>query len=157
MDRQSQFSKCGGFTLIELTIVILIMGIMTATVAPKYIDSTARFRGKSAAKRIQADLMYARQVAMNQGVSQEVNFSLPSNTYSMPTVPDPNGSATSYSVDLSSTAYPATIVAVDLGGTSIVIFDRHGQPDAGGYVTVESGSHQYSVNLNQVTGRTTVL
>lgn len=33
-------NKSSGFTLIELVIVVILLGIMAATVAPKYIDLT---------------------------------------------------------------------------------------------------------------------
>jgi Tfp pilus assembly protein FimT len=142
--------------LAELTIVVLIIGIFAAVGAPKYADSTALFRAEAAAKRIAADLKYARQAAMDQGVSKQVTFAVSSDSYSMPDVPDPDRSALAYVVDLSRTAYPASIVTVDFSGTAAVTFDRYGQPDSTGYVTVESSTYQYHVDVDGVTGDVTV-
>jgi len=36
---QSDIASCRGFTLIELVVTILILGIITATVAPKFFDA----------------------------------------------------------------------------------------------------------------------
>ena len=153
---QRRHRRRHGFSLAELTIVVLIMGIFAAVSVPNYAESISRFRVQAAAKRIAADLMYARQVAMNQGVSKQITFAIPTNSYSMPNVPDPDRSALAYSVALSTTAYPATILAVDFGGSVSVTFDRHGQPDPAGYVTVESSVYQYQVDVDGVTGGVTV-
>lgn len=156
MPHQRRCRHHGGFSLPELTIVVLIIGILAAAGIPRYADSITRFRADAAAKRIAADLMYVRQIAMNQGASKQVTFNISGNRYSMPAVPDPNRSALTYSVKLSSTAYPATITAANFGGTANVTFDRFGQPNATGYVTVTSGSYQETINLDAVTGRVTI-
>tara|TARA_R110000744_G_scaffold76431_8_gene151472 strand:- start:3757 stop:4272 length:516 start_codon:yes stop_codon:yes gene_type:complete len=41
----NSFSKQKGFTLIELVVVIVILGILAATAAPKFIDLTGDARG----------------------------------------------------------------------------------------------------------------
>ena len=135
---------------------MLIFGIFAAVAVPRFGESISRFRAKAAANRIASDLMYARQEAMNQGVSQPVTFVIASNSYSMPNALHPDKTAQTYSVDLSSTEYPASITAVDFGSSATVTFDISGQPDSAGYVTVDSGQYQNTVDLDVITGRATV-
>lgn len=144
--------RTDAFTLVELIVVILIMGILVAVAAPVYSRSLSRYQAKAAIKRIASDLSYARQSAMNLGTSQAVEFSISTNSYSMPHAPNPNSSAIGYSVDLDSSSYPVAIATVDFGGTASVTFDMYGQPNTAGNIKVESGGFQEGVVLDAVTG-----
>ncbi len=54
--------KQAGFTLIELVVVIVILGILAATAAPKFIDLTGDARG-STVEAVKASLFSARDMA----------------------------------------------------------------------------------------------
>ena len=56
-------SRRCAFTFIELVIVLLVMGILTAVAAPKFFDSLLFHRVESAARRVKADLELARTQA----------------------------------------------------------------------------------------------
>ncbi len=49
-----------GFTMMDLVITMLIIGILAAVAAPKFVDSLHRMRAEAAAKRIMVDLSYAQ-------------------------------------------------------------------------------------------------
>lgn len=69
------FGERKGFTLIELILVLVIMGLLTSLVAPA-ITSLAGLKIKTAARRIAAGLRYARSQAVTTGSDYQVVFNL---------------------------------------------------------------------------------
>ncbi|MBA6389745.1 prepilin-type N-terminal cleavage/methylation domain-containing protein [Colwellia sp. BRX10-3] len=74
----NSFSKQTGFTLIELVVVIVILGILAATAAPKFIDLTGDARG-AVIKGVQGsvnsaiNMAHAKALVSNQtGATGEV-------------------------------------------------------------------------------------
>jgi MSHA pilin protein MshA len=71
--------KTRGFTLIELIVVILILGILAAIAAPKFVDITGQARAASlnglrAAVSSASTLANALQVAQNLGSGSSVTI-----------------------------------------------------------------------------------
>lgn len=54
---------CGGFTLIELVTVLVILGIVSAVVAPRLFDNTV-FTERGYADDVAASLRYAQRIAI---------------------------------------------------------------------------------------------
>jgi type II secretion system protein H len=140
------------FTLVEMVIVVLIIGILTASAAPRMAGTIRSSRLDAACRRIQADLAWARQSAINKSAAQTVAFTPASGTYAIATAADLDRPAAAYSVSLSSAPYSCTIVSATLGADSNVIFDRFGVPDSGGTVVVGAGGSTKTVTLNANTG-----
>lgn len=67
-------NRQGGFTLIELMIVVAIVGVTSALAVPSYIDWNARYQLRQAATEIQNQLSVARISAMSR--NSVVNVSL---------------------------------------------------------------------------------
>ena len=173
MDRV--FRRVRGIALAELVIVVLILGILAAVAGPKYADVVSRVRVNSAARRVAADLNMARRMAMTQGVSQRVHFSLfefPPNDdkYELMDYNDMDHPGRLYAVELGKTTYPAKLISVQFTNANGFVaprrvrFNMYGQPESGrppgdpmaplvaGSVTLAAGSHERKVVIDPVTG-----
>ena len=153
MHRQGQRRA---FTLIELVIVVLIMGIMAAAGVPRFVDSLSCHRVEAAAKRVLADLKLARSQAKQGSVNQSVQFTPSTDSYSLPGLDDMDHPARTYAVKLSDGPFQATIVSADFGGDAEIIFDGYGVPDSGGSVVLAVGGQQRTITVDATSGKAKV-
>ena len=140
----------------ELVVVILTLAILAAAAAPRLSSSLNRLQAESAARRIRADLAWARQRAIAGSSTVTVQFSPASHSYQIPALPDLNHPGQPYAVQLASPPYHALLLSAALGGDADVAFSRFGQADSGGTITVRSGSFQQTVTVAADSGRATI-
>src|SRR5262245_51703406 len=69
------------FTFVELVVVLLIMSILAAVAAPKFIRSLDYSRLESAARRLKIDLEQVRRAAQLKSRTETITFS--GSTYSL--------------------------------------------------------------------------
>ena len=144
------------FTLIELVIVVMIIGIASAIAVPRFAGAMRDVQLEAAGKRVAADLRYARQYAKTKGTTQSVVFTPASDSYTLPGVNDIDHPSQAFAVDLTLGEYPATIVSASFGsGGTTIVFDMYGRPDNGGTVTVGLGSDQQVITVDGTTGKVT--
>jgi prepilin-type N-terminal cleavage/methylation domain-containing protein len=142
------------FTIIELLIVVIIMGILTAVTAPTFFNSLLFHRVESAARRVKADLELARTQARLTSASQTVTFANSTYTLSNTTSLDKPGAI--YSVDLKKEPYSLDGATPNFSSAAIVTFDGYGTPTSGGTVVLVAKAHACTVTLNGTTGDVTI-
>jgi prepilin-type N-terminal cleavage/methylation domain-containing protein len=143
------------FTLVELLIVMLVMGIMTAVATPAFMDSLLFHRVESAARRIKADLELARHTARLTSTTQSITFTGLTYTVSggiknldNPTQP--------YLVDLAAPPYELSDVTANFNGDQSLSFNGYGAPSSWGTIFLTNKRHQCIVQLDPTTGNVTI-
>ena len=136
-----------GFTLVELTVVALVLGIVTAAAVPTFVSSIMYHRAESAAVRVKRDLELARQMAITRSMSYSVEFT--AGVYKIPNLDSLDHAGQSYEVDLSRPPHSVQVESVDFGGETSVTFNGYGVPSSSGTVVLRTGSHQRQIDMNE--------
>ena len=72
-----------GFSLLELIVVLVIIGVVSAFVGPRLVGSMSNMNLRTASKRIAALLRYARSQAVSQGSDCVASFDFEGNRVSL--------------------------------------------------------------------------
>jgi prepilin-type N-terminal cleavage/methylation domain-containing protein len=152
---RQKFRSSPAFTLVETTIVLLILSILAAVAMPGYSLALARYRVAVTEQRILADLSLAQAVAKTSSAGQSVLFNVSSNNYQLTNYAGPLGGTaqSTYTVSLATDPYDATLVSASFNSTAQLSYDRFGQPSAGGTIVVQVGSYQKTITISSSTGK----
>jgi prepilin-type N-terminal cleavage/methylation domain-containing protein len=147
-----------GFSLAELVIVLLVIGIFAAAAAPKFADALSAHRVDMAAHRLAADLRAAQAQAKARSATQSVVFVLPpnGNHYELVGMKNPDRPAESYIVRLSEAPYHATLVSVSLEGNTALRFNGHGLSDCAATIVLGSGARTRTVRVERDAGTVSI-
>lgn len=145
-----------GFTLIDLTITVLIMGVVAATASPKFAALLTSYTAEAAARRIAADLNYAASAAAQTSQSVTVNFDLAGDSYSVAGVDSPDHPGAAWAVSLTTGGMNVDLVSADFAAAQAVTFNAHGRPNNPGSIVLSSGSDSATIIVDAATGRATV-
>ena len=141
------------FSLIELVMVMVIFATVAAIAVPRYSGALTRYRADAVARRITADLNWARSLARQTRQTVVVNFDVSNNQLSIPAAADPDHPANTYSIDFDTEPYRSRIVSANFAGTAQVSFDGFGVPDNAGAVVVGGTEVQRSIVVPADTGK----
>lgn len=139
-------------TLLELTIVIVIIAIVSTMAVPRYADAMVRQRVSAAARRLAADLNLARREARVAGASRTIKLDLTRDSYVVDGMSDPDHPSRVYVVDLSVAPYEADLLSTTLGEDATLTYDAYGLPDRGGSIILRVGGEYASVTVNAACG-----
>ncbi|MCK4648243.1 type II secretion system protein [bacterium] len=155
-----------GFTFIELVIVILLIGILTAAIGPRILHLQDSFKVEAAAEQIANHIRLAqsRAIAEHPSTGTEkfgVGFDIkPANLYSVydqdgeaVTNPLKGGSYSLWGIDFDT---DEQLKGVAIDDTTLiehqVDFDALGRPSSGGKVTISKGSSICYIGVAAETG-----
>jgi Tfp pilus assembly protein FimT len=130
----------GAFSLLELTIVMLIVTVAAAVAVPRFADASARGRVRAAADRLVADIELARRSAHARSQDHVVDFPAAHDAYRFG--PD-SGQATTVRLDIS--PYGASVESAAFGAGRTLRFTPLGTPSAAGAVVLRVGDYVCAV------------
>jgi prepilin-type N-terminal cleavage/methylation domain-containing protein len=145
------------YTVIELIIVVLVIGVLAAAATPAFLDSLLFHRVESAAGRVKTDLEYLRQTARLTSRTQSMTFTgLPASAQYEVDVPaggtpmrDLNFRTDPYVVELWKPPFEISFVGLTelVGDQDTISFDGYGRPVSKAKITLRIKDHERSVVL----------
>jgi type II secretion system protein H len=145
-----------GYTLLELIIVVVILGVIAAIAAPRLAMSAESKRVHTAAKRLAADLGTARTSAMATSSPRTVTISLTDAKYSISNISDIDRMGMQYMVDLGRDPYGVTVDSMTAGTGGVIVFNASGGVSRGGTIVLRRGDERRNVVIDPSTGKARV-
>lgn len=145
-----------GIALLDLTMAVLIVGILAAVATPRFFATLDSHRSLAAARKVAADLQYARQCALSGSREQVVRFTLSSSTYTMDGIPESGKASSVWTVRLSESPWLSTVSSMTAGNSGVLRFNHLGLPDRAGSIVVARGGSQRTVSIDGSTGKAAV-
>ncbi len=155
-------SRRSAMSLIEVTLVIFVIGILAAVAAPRFADSVRAIRLEAAARQLAAHIDYIRSVAINEGRTTELVCDNILHTYGSTSVDSPELTGKLLNVSMQQDFDPTFTLTADFDATTRLSFDFEGVPHVGatamtqGTIEVGSGSDKFAVMIAAGTGATSV-
>lgn len=172
--RESPCLPRPAFTLTEVIIVVLILGIMASAAAPIFSKSLERYRLESVAQRLVVDLRAARTLARISGRNVTVQLDLQNHMYAIPGLKSLDGPDQTYTVDLNSIPYGCPLDEVtwqswaemetvknlviesenpvQQSSSLELVFDRFEAVDQGGQIVLRRGTQTRTIAITSASG-----
>ncbi len=150
MSRQGTLEDEHGFTLVELLLAIIIMGIVFAIANSMWFGAIEARRVDSATNQLAADLRQAHTRAINRLVDQTVTLTAGNSEYTMP------GGVAEDLDDNNSAGAVGDVVSVAAASTIVFKGDGSAQVTGANPITVratDNTGNNHTIGINLVTSR----
>ena len=159
-----------GFTLFELLVVLIVIGLITSLVGPRLIKSMNRRNIDSTARQISAALRYARSGAVSEKTPYRARFDMDADRLTIERFrsseeEDPSDRAVSpYGEPRAYTLAPGIHFkkglslsgeTIDAGAFEIVFFPAGGT-SGGEIILTDEEKRSFSISVDMITGSVTV-
>jgi prepilin-type N-terminal cleavage/methylation domain-containing protein len=142
------------FSLLELTAVVLIIGILAAVATPNWAAVLSKYRADAAAQRVVTDLARAQSLAYSTSTTQTLSVNVAQSSYQIIGLRGLDRASSTYAVDLTAEPYRSSITSASFAGATQISFDGYGQPTvANGSVVVASGGQTRTITVDPTTGK----
>jgi len=147
--------QTAAFTIVEMVVVLLILGVLAAAAIPTFYQSLMYHRLEGAARRVKLDLQQLQQTARTKSTAQTMTFAGATYTLSagVQGLDRPSGS---YVVNLAASPYQVDSVAVNFGGPTAISFDGYGNPSVGGTIALSLNGKGRTITIDGNTGNVTL-
>jgi len=166
------------YTLVEVLVVVTMLGIAGAMVAPS-LGQTGALRIQAAVRMIVSDITFAQMDALGYQEQRAIYFDVDKNQYTLIQVNgttidpvndalyEPKGPGQRYIISLDDEKYGGTVIeSASFDGDSTLIYDEMGGPVAapgtstlsdGGSIILSGPLSRYRIDIAAFTGRVTVV
>jgi len=154
-ERTDKRNAACGFSLLELVLVLVIIGIIASVTVPRVAKALAVQRLEAAANRIAADIALTQRQARITSVAKKIGFEVDSNRYGLSGVRHLDRASAIYTVNLADEPYGTELISADFDGDAELIFDGYGVPDSGGVLLISCGVESIQITVAAETGAVT--
>ncbi|MBL8990837.1 MAG: GspH/FimT family protein, partial [Phycisphaerae bacterium] len=142
-----------GLSLVEITLVVAIVAVVSAVALPRFGGSNADARLRAAALRVERDVALARQHAV--ATSKPVTISFSSSGYAIPGLTSLDRRAATYTASLSEEPFRVTLTMIKFGSGNTLTFDMHGTPSSNGTLQLTTAGRNVTLLIDDQIGRVT--
>ncbi len=140
------------FSLVELALTMVIVGLIAAIAVPRYADAQARYRVDAAAQRVIADLAFAQSRAKTRSKAITATFDPAAETMIITGVAGNDNRDADYLTDFADTPYTADLVSADFAGNPTLTYTGYGTPISGGTIVLAAGNNTRTITVDPSTG-----
>lgn len=146
----TRFPRSGGFTLLELVVVLFLLGLLYGLAAPMLRDGSTGLDMKTASRQLAAGLRKTRSIAVTEQREAVLTLDVEGRMFSL--TGDPKAYSLPKRLNLALFTAQSELVREKTGG---IRFFPDGT-STGGRVTVSAGEARQTVDVDWVTGRVAI-